>query len=56
MSFIPYIPLLYITPVVVIIYSITKFHIDKIYEDEDFVDVSERLEKDHDKQNVMGEL
>lgn len=56
LSFIPYIPLLYITPVVVIIYSITKFHIDKIYEDEDFVDVSERLEKDHDKQNVMGEL
>ena len=32
------------------------FHIDKIYEDEDFVDVSERLEKDQDKQNVMGEL
>lgn len=55
-SFIPYIPLLYITPVIVIIYAAVKFKIEKIYDDEGYVDVTERLEQDVERQKAVSGL
>ena len=55
-SFIPYIPLLYITPVIVIIYAAVKFKIEKIYDDEGYIDVTERLEQDVERQKAVSGL
>lgn len=49
-SFIPYIPLLYLTPITVLVFSLLRFKTEKIYEDEDYVDVSQRLAADPAKQ------
>lgn len=53
-AFIPYIPLLYLTPVVVIIYAAVKFKLEKIYDDEGYVDVTERLAKDPERQKEIA--
>ncbi|PNV61630.1 sodium:proton antiporter [Clostridium sp. chh4-2] len=52
-SFIPYIPLLYLTPVIVLIYTVIRYKVDRIYDDVGFVDVSARLENDPDMQKAM---
>lgn len=54
-SFIPYIPLIYLTPIVVIIYAAVKFRLDKIY-DEGYVDVTTRLEADPKRQAEISGL
>jgi len=49
-SYIPYIPLLYLTPVIVVIFSIVKFKMEKIYDDCGYVDVTQRLADDPETQ------
>jgi NhaC family Na+:H+ antiporter len=55
-EFIPYIPLIYLTPIVVIIYAAFKFRLDKIYDDEGYVDVTERLANDPEKLKEVSGL
>lgn len=55
-SFIPYIPLLYLTPVTVLIYTLIKFKTTKIYEDEGYTDVTDRLAADPQKQREVSGL
>ena len=55
-AFIPYIPLIYLTPIVVIIYAAFKYRLDKIYDDEGYVDVTERLANDPEKQAEVSGL
>ncbi|WP_432405552.1 Na+/H+ antiporter NhaC [Wukongibacter sp. M2B1] len=55
-SFMPYIPLLYLTPIVVIIYSFIGYKMDRIYEDEGYVDVTERLANDPEKLSEISGL
>ncbi|MEK5298438.1 Na+/H+ antiporter NhaC family protein [Bacillus sp. FSL R5-0659] len=45
-EFIPYLVIVYITPIIIMIFAITKFKMLKIYPDEKYVDVSERLKND----------
>lgn len=52
-SFIPYIPLLYLTPVIVLIYTVIRFKVDRIYDDVGFVDVTARLEGDLKRQDEI---
>ena len=52
-SYIPYIPLLYLTPVIVVIFSIVKFKMEKIYDDCGYVDVTQRLEDDLETQERL---
>lgn len=47
-AFIPYLVLLYITPIIILGFAITNFKMLKIYPDEKYVDVSERLKNDPD--------
>lgn len=53
-AFLPYIPLLYLTPIIVILFSIIKYRVDKIYKDEGYVDVSERLANDPEMQKEIA--
>ena len=55
-EFIPYIPLLYLTPIIVIVFALFKFRLTKIYDDVGYVDVSERLENDPEKQAEISGL
>lgn len=55
-SFVPYIPLLYLTPVFVILYAAVRFHLDKIYPDEGYVDVTARLENDPERQKEIANM
>ena len=55
-AFIPYIPLLYLTPIIVIVFALFKFRLTKIYDDVGYVDVSERLENDPEKQAEISGL
>lgn len=55
-SFIPYIPLIYLTPIVVIIYAAVKFRLDKIYDNEGYVNVTTRLEADPKRQAEISGL
>ncbi|ADK17059.1 MULTISPECIES: Na+/H+ antiporter NhaC family protein [Clostridium] len=52
-AFIPYLILLYITPIIIIGYAITNFKMLKIYSDEKYVDVSERLKSDPDPDIII---
>ena len=49
-EYLPYIPLLYLTPIIVILYTIFRFKLDKIYDDAGYVDVSDRLAADPERQ------
>lgn len=53
-AFVPYIPLIYLTPIVVLVYVAIKFKLTKIYDDEGYVDVSERLSQDSEKQKEIA--
>ena len=55
-SFIPYIPLLYLTPVIVLIFTAVRYKVDRIYDDVGFVDVSARLENDPKMQKDMLDI
>lgn len=54
LDFIPYLTLLYVTPIILMIFAFTKFRMIKIYDDEDYVDVTERLNKDPERLAMMG--
>lgn len=54
LEFIPYLTLLYITPVILMIFAFTKFRMIRIYDDVGYIDVSERLEKDPERLAQMG--
>lgn len=53
-EFMPFIPLLYLSPIIVIIFAALRFHLDKIYDDVGYVDVTERLSKDPEKQKEIS--
>jgi len=53
-GFIPYIPLLYLTPITVLIFTLIKYKTDKIYDDVGYVDVTERLAADPVRQHEIS--
>lgn len=53
-EYLPYIPLLYLTPIIVILYTIFRFKLDKIYDDAGYVDVSDRLAADPERQKEIA--
>ena len=55
-AYTPFVPLLYLTPIVVMIFSFTKYKMDKIYDDAGYEDVSERLANDPEKQSEISGL
>ena len=52
-SYLPYIPLLYLTPVIVIFFSVIRFHMEKIYDDCGYIDVTQRLAEDPETQERL---
>ena len=53
-EYLPYIPLLYLTPIIVILYTVFRFKLDKIYDDAGYVDVSDRLAADPERQKEIA--
>ena len=53
-DFLPYIPLIYLTPILVIVYAAVKFKLAKIYDELGYVDVTDRLARDPEKLKAIS--
>lgn len=55
-EYLPYIPLLYLTPLVILVYTVIRFKVERIYPDVGYVDITGRLAKDPQKQKEILEI